>query len=201
MTTMTTIESKASEIESKAKEILNKAYARRLVPDEAGGYVASIQEFPGCVADGDSAEEALRNLDSAAEAWLEVALAHGQDVREPISLDGFSGKIALRAPRSLHRQVAELAELEGSSINQLLVMAIAHYVGGKQILNKVSYPSYLTFNNVQINQTHINSNQVHVNRRTKLVNTLSFPPMELQGNMLKPMRLANFFTVAETTDG
>lgn len=122
----------------KAGAILSKEYARRLVPDETGGYVASIQEFPGCIAEGDTAEEAIRNLDAAAASWVNVALSNGYEIREPISFQGYSGKIALRIPRGLHKQIAELAELEGSSINQLLVTAIAQYLGNKRAFNVMS---------------------------------------------------------------
>lgn len=119
------------EISQKAAEILSKEYARRLVPDETGGYVASIQEFPGCIAEGDNAEDAIKNLDKAAVAWVEVALSNGYEIREPTSFHGYSGKIALRIPRGLHKQVAEQAELEETSINQLLVAAISQYLGSK----------------------------------------------------------------------
>jgi predicted RNase H-like HicB family nuclease len=105
------------------------------VPDETGGYVASIFEFPGCVAEGDSAEEAIRNLNTAAYSWVEVALANNYEFREPISFDGCSGKIALRIPRGLHKQVAELAELEGVSLNTYLVSAIAAYAGESTALS------------------------------------------------------------------
>jgi predicted RNase H-like HicB family nuclease len=118
------------EISKKSIEILGKPYARRLVPNEAGGYVASIQEFPGCIAEGNSAKEALQNLDNAAASWIEAALSTGYEIRDPISFDGYSGKVALRIPRGLHKQVAELAESEESSINQLLVAAISQYVSG-----------------------------------------------------------------------
>lgn len=114
------------------KCILNKPYVRRLLPDIGGGFTASIQEFPGLVAEGDTAEEALRNLDEAAESWISVAVANGREIREPIEFDGYSGKIALRIPRSLHQQVAELAELEGVSINQILTLAITNYTAGKK---------------------------------------------------------------------
>ncbi len=112
-----------------AQSILRKGYARRLVPEEEGGYSASIQEFPGCFAEGDTAEEALRNLNDAAISWLAVQLASGGTVREPMTFDGASGKIALRIPRSLHRQVCELAEAEECSIDQILTVAIAEYLG------------------------------------------------------------------------
>lgn len=130
-----------------ARDILKKAYVRRLTPDTSGGYVASILEFPGCIAEGETAEEALQNLDKAAESWIEVAIANGHEIREPVDFEGFSGKIALRMPRNLHKQAAELAELEGCSLNQLLVTAISFYVGGKQSVSSVeafmqSVPSF-----------------------------------------------------------
>lgn len=115
-----------------ARDILNKPYVRRLTPDPSGGYVASIMEFPGCIAEGETAEEALQNLDKAAESWIEVAIAHGREIRDPVDFEGFSGKIALRMPRNLHKQAAELAELERCSLNQLLVTAVSFYVSGKQ---------------------------------------------------------------------
>ena len=120
-----------------ARSYLKKRYARRLEPDESGGFVASILEFPGLVAEGDSPEEAYANLESAAESWLEVALAHGQHIKEPVDFEGCSGKVALRMPRGLHRQAAELAELEGTSLNQLLVTAITYYVAGKTLSEDV----------------------------------------------------------------
>ena len=120
-----------NELLNEIQKIIAKPYARRLVPDEDGGYIASIQEFPGCIADGDNPEEALENLNKAAISWLSSALSTGYEVREPVSFIGFSGKVALRIPRGLHKQVAELAELEESSVNQLLVSAISHYVAEK----------------------------------------------------------------------
>jgi predicted RNase H-like HicB family nuclease len=129
---------KNEEVSRRTLEILSKPYARRLVPDETGGYVASIQEFPGCVAEGDTPQEAIQNLDKAAASWVEVALSNGYEIREPVSFYGFSGKIALRIPRGLHKQVAEIAELEDSSINQLLVTAIANYAGNKQAFKECS---------------------------------------------------------------
>lgn len=114
--------------------VLNKPYVRRLLPDLNGGFTASIQEFPGLVAEGETPDEALKNLDEAAKSWIAVALANGREIREPIEFNGYSGKIALRIPRSLHQQAAELAELEGVSINHVLTLAIANYTAGKKSL-------------------------------------------------------------------
>lgn len=147
------------------KTILSKPYTRRLTPDESGGYTATIQEFPGCFAEGETAEEALDNLNRVAESWLEVALSHGQEVRDPIGFDGCSGKIALRIPRGLHQQVAELAELEDCSVNQLLTSAIAEYVGKMDVLKKLgtvlrqSMPPLVTFDLISHKSWSVSSSQ------------------------------------------
>ena len=112
-----------------AGDYLSRPYARRLTPDPSGGYVATIQEFPGLVAEGDSADEALRNLESAAAAWIETSIESGRTIPDPVELGGYSGKIALRIPRGLHKRAAEMASAEGTSLNQWLSTAIAFYLG------------------------------------------------------------------------
>lgn len=113
----------------KIQAILARPYVRRLLPDEQGGYTAYIHEFPGCVAEGETADEALDNLNAAAMSWLAAALALGQQVAEPMQPFDSNGRIALRIPRSLHSDIAELAQLQGCSVNQLLTVAISEYVG------------------------------------------------------------------------
>lgn len=128
----------AEEIKNKINEILSKPYARRLIPDETGGYTASIQEFPGCFAEGETPQDAIENLNKAAESWVEVALLNGYEIKEPTAYYGYSGKIALRVPRGLHKQIAELSELEDTSINQLIVTALSEYVGCKNTYNLIT---------------------------------------------------------------
>lgn len=118
-----------------ANELLSSGYARRLTPNPDGSYTASIQEFPGVVAEGATAEEALRNLESAAYSWVEAVKSAGQRVPEPVDLGGFSGKVALRLPRGLHKRAAEMASSEGVSLNQWLVAAVGHYLGSRETLN------------------------------------------------------------------
>lgn len=72
----------------RVSEILSRSYSRVLIPDENGGYSATMREFPGCFAEGETANEAIQNLESAAESWLLACLARGIGVPEPeVSFD------------------------------------------------------------------------------------------------------------------
>lgn len=43
----------------------------RLTESDGGGYLATVLELPGCMSDGDTPEEALRNVQEAIVSWLE----------------------------------------------------------------------------------------------------------------------------------
>ena len=47
------------------------------------GWHAVIAELPGCIATGDTAAEALRNLQEVMHSWLTIVLEKGQAVPEP----------------------------------------------------------------------------------------------------------------------
>ena len=42
-----------------------------LEPSEEGGFTASAPSLPGCISEGDTREEALRNIREAIELYLE----------------------------------------------------------------------------------------------------------------------------------
>ena len=42
-----------------------------LEPSEEGGYTAIIPSLPGCISEGDTKDEALRNIQEALELYLE----------------------------------------------------------------------------------------------------------------------------------
>lgn len=113
------------------KDYLLQPYARIVIPVEPNSFHAEILEFHGCFAQGETVEDAYANLEKAAESWIETSLSQGQEVPEPSSSTTFSGKIALRLPRSIHRQAAKMAERDRSSLNTYLVSAVAAKVGAE----------------------------------------------------------------------
>jgi antitoxin HicB len=97
--------------------------------DEDGGWFSHVRELPGCISQGDTAEEALRNLQEVLPLWVESAIESGYAIPEPRPIEEYSGKFLVRVPRSLHRELAERAEAEGVSLNQLVTAALSRQVG------------------------------------------------------------------------
>jgi len=110
---------------------LSEPYSRVLVPDPSGGYFAEVLELPGCFSEGDTPEEAIKNVEEAMEGWISAALDAGQAIPSPAASRGYSGHVALRMPKSLHREAVRRAELDGVSLNQYLVTAIGAHVAGQ----------------------------------------------------------------------
>jgi predicted RNase H-like HicB family nuclease len=121
------------------KEYLKEPYSRVLIPDEESGtYTAVILEFPGCIAQGDTPQEAYDHLEDAAKEWIEAAIALKQKIPSPSQSLSYGGKILLRLPKSLHRQLALIAEREGVSLNQFIVSALSEKVGAFSLYDKLT---------------------------------------------------------------
>lgn len=126
-------------MENKIREYLKKSYSRILIPDpETGRYAAQILEFPGCFSEGRTPQQAYKNLEQAAYNWLESAIGQAMEIPEPVSAEGYSGKVALRMPKSLHRQAMNIARREGVSLNQFLVSAISAAAGAVNLYRQLA---------------------------------------------------------------
>ena len=121
---------------SKPEEYLKQPYARILIPDE-DGYSAEILEFPGCYAQGDTPDEAYKNLEETARGWIESSLERGLEIPPPSINAGYAGKVALRLPRSAHRLAARMAERDGVSLNQFLVSSISARIGAEDLYGRI----------------------------------------------------------------
>ena len=104
---------------------LGLRYPVTLVPEAEGGYTATINDLPGCVSVGETAEEALSMIEDARRLWLEVAYEHGDEIPLPSTEREYGGKVLVRMPPRLHRRLLEQAEAEGVSLNQHIVTLLA----------------------------------------------------------------------------
>lgn len=107
----------------------NLPYTIELKHDAEDGWFVRVKELPGCMSQGDSADEALAMIREAMQGWLTVALEQNMTIPEPQSAEEFSGKFVVRLPRSLHRDLAQRAQEEGVSLNQYVNVALSQFVG------------------------------------------------------------------------
>ncbi len=51
--------------------------------NEDNRYIAEVPELAGCMADGETMAEALENIHTVMEEWIETAQIMGKDIPEP----------------------------------------------------------------------------------------------------------------------
>jgi antitoxin HicB len=100
-------------------------YPITFYPDDDGGFTVAVKDLPGCITQGDTAEEAFEMIAEARELWLEVAHEYGDPIPMPSTEVEYSGKTMLRMPKYLHARLAESAKREGVSLNQYLVSLLS----------------------------------------------------------------------------
>jgi antitoxin HicB len=95
-------------------------------------WMASVEELPGCVALGDTPEQAVAALRGAMEMWLSSALAEQREIPVPgkqaprSGADrSYSGRFLVRMPKSLHDRLAGAAEQQQTSLNRLVCDLLA----------------------------------------------------------------------------
>jgi predicted RNase H-like HicB family nuclease len=55
----------------------------RLAESDGGGYLATVPDLPGCMSDGETPEEALKNVQEAIATWIEAAEEWKMDIAQP----------------------------------------------------------------------------------------------------------------------
>jgi len=104
---------------------LQLKYPVHIVECEEGGYFVKVPDLPGCLSQGETIDEALKNIQEAKELWLESAFEDGAEIPLPADEREYSGKFLVRLPVSLHERLVEEAEREGVSLNQYVTVLLA----------------------------------------------------------------------------
>lgn len=113
----------------------------KLSSSDGGGFLATVPKLPGCMSDGETPDEAFKNVQDAISCWIETAKELGRELPKPDKYkteDDFSGKLTLRMPKILHKMIAEQAEREECSINQLIITYISMGIGNEFGRNQIS---------------------------------------------------------------
>jgi antitoxin HicB len=94
------------------------------------GFIAESPEFEGVSAFGTTYAEAVGELEQAIDLALCTLRSEGASVPSPSIPATHSGQFRLRLPRSLHAWLADHADVEGVSLNTLVVTLLATARGG-----------------------------------------------------------------------
>jgi antitoxin HicB len=123
---MKILKQKKKQIEKQPLEYyLKLRYSITIDSDTEGGYVAQIKDLPGCLTQGETLEETMKNIEEARELWLETAYEADDEIPLPSVDESYSGKLLLRMPKSLHRRLAETAQQENVSLNQYILFLLS----------------------------------------------------------------------------
>ena len=93
--------------------------------EEDGCYIATIPEFSGLSAFGDTQGEAIQEALVALEGFVEVYKEDNIPLPKAKTHIPHSGQTRLRLPKSLHAALAEEAKLEGVSLNTYIINVLA----------------------------------------------------------------------------
>jgi antitoxin HicB len=116
----------------KVEDYLELPYTIEVVKDRSekySGWFARVVELPGCMTQADSFSELSTMIREAMAVWIETALEDGEAIPMPRTVEDYSGRFVIRIPKSLHKELVEMAEREGVSLNTYVNVALGKTVG------------------------------------------------------------------------
>ena len=105
-------------------DYLTQPYKITVARNGDAGWVANVEELPGCTVREETREKATESVRRAMRAWIQAALDEGREIPPPRAQQTFSGRMLLRMPPELHGELSAAAEREGTSLNQFIVTAL-----------------------------------------------------------------------------
>jgi predicted RNase H-like HicB family nuclease len=102
-------------------------YAVQIIwsPEDAA-YLAIPVELPGCVADGQTQEEALANLKVVIEEWIETAKEDGREIPHPMTVEQ-AARLQQEAQANLQWHIeAEVKKVVHQILSQLMQQQQTH---------------------------------------------------------------------------
>lgn len=86
-------------------------------------YFARVNELK-CFSEGQTADEAMKNILEALKLHIETSIEEGTPIQEPPKPEEYKGQIAYRTKPEKHYQIAKEANRRNISINKLIDEAV-----------------------------------------------------------------------------
>lgn len=102
---------------------------RPLSDADGGGFAIEYPDLPGCISDGSTPQEAIREGCDAVKSYILSCAQHGDPLPRPREA---SGQWRQRVPRSVHSRLVTRARQEGVSLNTLVTTMIAEGLGQRR---------------------------------------------------------------------
>ena len=112
-------------------------YPITIYRDEEGGFVAEIEDLPGCITEGETLEEVNKRIGDALEGWIHAAYEDDIEIPLPRTDEEYSGKFMVRMPKYLHRRLVEKAKREGASLNQYVESILSAGVATQNVIDEI----------------------------------------------------------------
>jgi antitoxin HicB len=99
---------------------------RPLSVDDGGGWIALVPDLPGCMSDGETAFEALKNVEGAVEEWKLAARELGRLVPRPdASLESsFEQEVPQHIRKQAEAYARQMSMGGGGTVDPSIVHAI-----------------------------------------------------------------------------
>lgn len=93
--------------------------------DEDEGYIGRCLEFPLLSSQEKTPEAALKEIRTVVEASAKWMEEEGQELPEPLGTQKYKGRIVLRVPPEIHKELVVESREAGVSLNQFLLSKVA----------------------------------------------------------------------------
>ncbi|MDR0576323.1 MAG: type II toxin-antitoxin system HicB family antitoxin [Candidatus Accumulibacter sp.] len=117
---------------------------RPLTEEEGGGFLLTIPDLPGLMADGETIEAAIQDGRLAFDAVIAALLEARREIPAPsfrnedVLTPDVSGKFVTRVPKTIHARLAARARAEGVSLNTMVLTLLAEGLGRKPPRRRVN---------------------------------------------------------------
>jgi predicted RNase H-like HicB family nuclease len=105
-------------------------------------FIARCPEFPDLMTDGETPENAIEEMKTVLSMAVDVLEEKGREIPAPLLYQPgtYNGTITIRTSGTLHRNLAESAQVEGLSLNAYVCQMLAERDALRRVYRALVHP-------------------------------------------------------------